>query len=1414
MTSGAGYSPSPEPAPALFVRAMYDYDADDHTSLSFQRGDVIQVLNQLETGWWDGVINNNVRGWFPSNYCTVITDTADLEDQLSHAREDGEFSAESGVEEEYEEEHEDEEVDSEGNPRDSQPILPIEGPGPCSSNEQEEAAFWIPQATPDGRLFYFNTLTGYSTMELPFENPTSANETGPRDRNNFFVPDQTRPPPEMMARGFERDEDDYDGSGSEAEGESLMLASHDSMSRRRQSLMDGVSPATSMDSLHPPSATKSVHDRQSRSPRKMSNAAISVTDFHRPSISSEASTHFVDDGASVPLTWPLLIDTMHNAIDSYRQTLLNGDRSEYVRKAEDISDHLRMLLAAGSDTTDNHSGNPSIISTNKALYPHFRDMMSKFSKLVLSSHIAAADWPGPDSVNKCLQEADGVMHGVYGYVDVARKQRGETIHRTIPGFVIGSTSGGCWQNNGVSLTEAGPTSFLDQDGGDSRAEPSVPLDSALLDHIDILRRSFVGSIRRLEERLTLNQKKIVTHAQQYEIGDAVSAAAIRVVEQFRPWLSAVEAINLAPLGTSFQNPQLVDFSLQKQRVYDAIADFVLSCQAVSAPLGDEWAELRSDSLDDRLNAVRSIARQLENYVSQIGFSLSLLLEQIPEPNSVFRSESRLGGDNEPFNPPHSRGESQSRVPTETIGIPSSYAVDNSTEKVRRNMDKAQRFFGQAPPTAITREPIREPVREPDETPWFLLKMDHDGEVFFDTKNDVPTLKCGTLAGLVEHLTRHDKLDASFNNTFLLTYRSFTSASELFELLVQRFNIQPPFGLNDEEMQIWIDRKQRPIRFRVVNILKSWFEHFWMEPSDEVNMNLLGRVYNFTKDSIATTKTPGSPQLLSVIEQRLRGQDTTAKRLVPTKAVPAPTPIIPKNMKKLKFLDIDPTEFARQLTIIEWCLYSKIRPTECLNKTWQKKVGPDEPEPAANVKSLILHSNQLTNWVAEMILAQSDVKKRAEITRLETLKEQRASTLELVEKHRTLLSDRQALANSSQDASRLMARGNKGERRDPGKLLREEKMRKRIAKELPKVEADLRTELENWEDEYGRPFLVHGERYLDELTPVMAKPPPRSKTPSGPPPSATRGSATRPPSRPASVMGGGPSRPASVMGGGPPRPASSMREPPPSRSATKTPTGGQTKYNTIGPSRAPSRAGAKSPSKIPARVPLSNMPHGNNSTDRRGGPGTYSSSTVGKMPAPRAPPPRMRALTVDTKEERGSYLFDPPRCASAMSNSFVRPVSPEDPYDDRNQRSFMSSSIFSHRSNGQSSLSSTSSLQSSLQGFPRPNPYLQHAPPPPAARQVSNSSTINTANSGSENWETFDDGSDSEPDASDVYYAKLRAAHGKRIAPEDSQPVSMAGKKPKGIRSVSPDEPIGGQNAQMLRVAGSDVDEWTDDMEPY
>ena len=192
-----GYAGTPQGQ--LYVRALYDYVADDRTSLSFQQGDIIQVITQLESGWWDGVING-VRGWFPSNYCAVVNPPYD------DAR--GRLASDSEAEE-SEDEYGDHELDPGVNGAADQH---------SATNPQEEAAFWIPQATPDGRLFYFNTLTGESTMELPLEAPTSENETGPRDRTNVFIPGQTRPPAEMMAAaGYERDDDDTDASASETE---------------------------------------------------------------------------------------------------------------------------------------------------------------------------------------------------------------------------------------------------------------------------------------------------------------------------------------------------------------------------------------------------------------------------------------------------------------------------------------------------------------------------------------------------------------------------------------------------------------------------------------------------------------------------------------------------------------------------------------------------------------------------------------------------------------------------------------------------------------------------------------------------------------------------------------------------------------------------------------------------------------------------------------------------------------------------------------------------------------------------------------------------------------------------------------------------------------------------------------------
>lgn len=947
----------------LYVRALYDYEADDRTSLSFRQGDTIQVITQLASGWWDGIIHG-VRGWFPSNYCAVINGPGDSlvggEQQPAHG---DDLSGDSGTDDNGKEYGE----ASVANGSSRSDV----NNDTTEEQDQEVAAFWIPQATPDGRLYYFNTLTGVSTMELPLETPTAANEPGPSDRLNIHVPSQTRAPPEMLARGIEREDYDYndENSASELDGDSVILTSRGSRStKRRSDISDGVSPSASTESLEMSPHVRSRGDSYGLDNSNPSLSAINTSSASVSAIGRNQTSFlgspigqmsvaviprsFFDDGDTAPLTWNKLVENMRRSVELYRQAINNSDRSEYVRRAEDISDHLRMLLAAASGTTDNHSGNPSIISTNKALYPHFRDMMSRFSKLVLSSHIAAADWPAPDSYSKCLQEAEGMLHGVYGYVEVARSQRGEEIPRLTPGFVLGTSNGGSWQNNNLAIRDPMlSTSFIDQDEFDLSIEPTTKLDASLLERLDDLKRMIVSSIRRLEEQLAVTEK-LITPFRHERIGNAVCGAAAKVIDLFRPWISTVESVDLAPLGSSSQTPHINDFTNHKQRLYDLVMHLLIACQAVAAPLGDEWAESRGDPLEDRLNEVRTTLRQLETLTTQISFSLQVLHDMLPQgPTTQQTRDTR----------PEFGSSRQPRLPLVDAVDSRSLTQGGGPATDHKENSKVKKFFGEVP-------------NHPEETPYFL-KLEYEGEIAYDTKVTPPQLRGGTLIALVEQLTRHDKYDAGFHNTFLLTYKSFTTASEFFELLVKRFSIQPPRGISEDDYKTWVDQKQRLIRFRVVNILKSWFDTYWMENADEASDKLLRRIYAFAKDIIATTSTPGSGPLMAAIELRLRGQDTNAKRLVPTPSTSTPTPIMPKNMKKLKFLDIDATEFARQLTIIESRLYGKIKPTECLNKTWQKKVSPDDPEPAANVKALILHSNQLTNWVAEMILNQSDVKKR-------------------------------------------------------------------------------------------------------------------------------------------------------------------------------------------------------------------------------------------------------------------------------------------------------------------------------------------------------------------------------------------------------------------------------------------------------
>lgn len=71
---------APEPTPAapveqqtLCARALYDYQAADASEITFDPGDMISNIEQIDEGWWKGTGPDGSHGLFPANYVELIS---------------------------------------------------------------------------------------------------------------------------------------------------------------------------------------------------------------------------------------------------------------------------------------------------------------------------------------------------------------------------------------------------------------------------------------------------------------------------------------------------------------------------------------------------------------------------------------------------------------------------------------------------------------------------------------------------------------------------------------------------------------------------------------------------------------------------------------------------------------------------------------------------------------------------------------------------------------------------------------------------------------------------------------------------------------------------------------------------------------------------------------------------------------------------------------------------------------------------------------------------------------------------------------------------------------------------------------------------------------------------------------------
>ncbi|KAI9443246.1 ras GEF [Lactarius indigo] len=274
-------------------------------------------------------------------------------------------------------------------------------------------------------------------------------------------------------------------------------------------------------------------------------------------------------------------------------------------------------------------------------------------------------------------------------------------------------------------------------------------------------------------------------------------------------------------------------------------------------------------------------------------------------------------------------------------------------------DKLIRVLGDAPTHIIDKLNAKT-------KPWYLRPNYEDSEIQIDPDGKV---RAGTVPALVERLTAHEHSDTTFTKTFLLTYKSFTDAEALFNLLVSRFWIKPPETLSPEELDDWTKHKQHIIRMRVLNTFKTMITD--EDTTGEEDLFILDKMKEMVS-SPEVIHLGAAKQLLNLIERTQKGESRTKTAI---SLEPPPMSIIPKTSKKLKLLEFDALEVARQLTMIECHLYMKIRPSECLMRSREQRSDNND-----NIAAIIVTTNKIAHWVADTVLSKDDSRKRAMIVK--------------------------------------------------------------------------------------------------------------------------------------------------------------------------------------------------------------------------------------------------------------------------------------------------------------------------------------------------------------------------------------------------------------------------------------------------
>ncbi|KAH3765984.1 Ras guanine nucleotide exchange factor [Pelomyxa schiedti] len=225
-----------------------------------------------------------------------------------------------------------------------------------------------------------------------------------------------------------------------------------------------------------------------------------------------------------------------------------------------------------------------------------------------------------------------------------------------------------------------------------------------------------------------------------------------------------------------------------------------------------------------------------------------------------------------------------------------------------------------------------------------------------------TIRGGNIFKLVQYLTHQNESDMEFVHSFLISHPAFIDELKFLDLLTVRYFIRKPEQFDTNVFNI---RVRNIIRLRIVNILKTWVSLYYEDFAENPTM-----LQKLSEMLLLFSKTCKAASLVLKVLER---QKAALAAPVHLGEPPPPSILLAKGEPK-SLLDFHPEELARQMSLIEWNIWKRIRPKEFIRNSWTKPTLKDKLAP--NITAMINESNKRTLWAIAEILRHPHEKERA------------------------------------------------------------------------------------------------------------------------------------------------------------------------------------------------------------------------------------------------------------------------------------------------------------------------------------------------------------------------------------------------------------------------------------------------------